>query len=407
MRRQYFGTLHALDPMMLHVQSDIVVRIGVERTGQIMLVAANMDRTAKSAGLCDSSLALVHDTLAVTFCALKTNHGTRLSVDVESAFVEAVTLSTKHVLAMVQCLEECLGEEHSRSRRCRVFYDLLNEANGRGPGQLARLVQRMSMDSRAEDDSGRSASSAGAVHWSDDAEGEDYDKFVEEDHDDDGRRSEGAEENDGVQSDQCEADATEEQSEAEDEAPWETCKSSIHGRGMAPKKIIKASELILSEPVTLGFAVPGSVLCNNDPFMAWLPQWSSDWKHNMLFFVTRFQETYQHQLRNLHDFDRALEIDPDGLATHLSRTMAWLCHPFGIHKTGTYRLFYCAALLNHSCVPNAEAGWNPETRRLNVYALKNIPKGEEILIPYINIYQAFADRVRLLPFNECQCKVCQ
>jgi hypothetical protein len=33
--------------------------------------------------------------------------------------------------------------------------------------------------------------------------------------------------------------------------------------------------------------------------------------------------------------------------------------------------------------------------------------GEEITIGYINIYHAFADRRRLLPFDECKCEACQ
>lgn len=47
-------------------------------------------------------------------------------------------------------------------------------------------------------------------------------------------------------------------------------------------------------------------------------------------------------------------------------------------------IFYIASRLNHSCLPNAFFEWNPKSGHLTVYAIRDIQKGEEILVSYMN-----------------------
>ena len=45
-------------------------------------------------------------------------------------------------------------------------------------------------------------------------------------------------------------------------------------------------------------------------------------------------------------------------------------------------IFMESSRFNHSCVPNAYFAWNPNSHRLTVHAIENIPEGEEIFVNY-------------------------
>jgi hypothetical protein len=48
----------------------------------------------------------------------------------------------------------------------------------------------------------------------------------------------------------------------------------------------------------------------------------------------------------------------------------------------TRSVFCTGGHLNHSCIPNCNAVWNNDTKKLCVHAVRNIPAGEELRIMY-------------------------
>jgi hypothetical protein len=48
----------------------------------------------------------------------------------------------------------------------------------------------------------------------------------------------------------------------------------------------------------------------------------------------------------------------------------------------TKSIFYNYSRLNHSCMPNCHAAWNPDTKMLTVHAVNDIRAGEELCITY-------------------------
>jgi hypothetical protein len=81
-------------------------------------------------------------------------------------------------------------------------------------------------------------------------------------------------------------------------------------------------------------------------------------------------------------------------------------------RPGEAALFLDAARLNHSCDPNCYPAWNPELGRLTLHAIREIERGDEILICYdIDRYllKPRVERQRGLKdcFNfDCNCQAC-
>ncbi|KAJ7074637.1 hypothetical protein C8F01DRAFT_971488 [Mycena amicta] len=68
-----------------------------------------------------------------------------------------------------------------------------------------------------------------------------------------------------------------------------------------------------------------------------------------------------------------------------------------------------ASLINHSCKPNADLAWDPDSFSLSLHALFPISKGQEITRPYINEIQPRAARQELLESQYsfvCKCPSC-
>jgi len=71
-------------------------------------------------------------------------------------------------------------------------------------------------------------------------------------------------------------------------------------------------------------------------------------------------------------------------------------------------VFLNIARLNHSCRPNAKHSWNKNTKQQTVYALRNIPAGEEITLSYLD-GGASKERQESLLQNfhfRCKCDLC-
>jgi len=62
-------------------------------------------------------------------------------------------------------------------------------------------------------------------------------------------------------------------------------------------------------------------------------------------------------------------------------------------------VFPTIARLNHSCLPNAHYAWNEKLSMGTVHVTKQIKKGDEICISYIDLYNDFNIRSKLLEKN--------
>ena len=63
---------------------------------------------------------------------------------------------------------------------------------------------------------------------------------------------------------------------------------------------------------------------------------------------------------------------------------------FGIYSTNAHQMdsdhsgiFLEVSRFNHSCSPNARYSWNPDIKRMRVYALRDIACGDEIFVSYL------------------------
>ncbi|KAI9809216.1 MAG: hypothetical protein M1825_002507 [Sarcosagium campestre] len=72
-------------------------------------------------------------------------------------------------------------------------------------------------------------------------------------------------------------------------------------------------------------------------------------------------------------------------------------------------VFLEASLINHSCSPNSLTTWNTNLQKMTLHAIRDISKGDEITISYLNHYAERAARqCRLwIWFHfECHCELC-
>jgi len=67
---------------------------------------------------------------------------------------------------------------------------------------------------------------------------------------------------------------------------------------------------------------------------------------------------------------------------------------------------YDATLLNHSCRPNVVATYDWESEEIQVVAVKNVTKGEELTMSYINVWATRKVREERLGFS-CNCAECR
>lgn len=96
-------------------------------------------------------------------------------------------------------------------------------------------------------------------------------------------------------------------------------------------------------------------------------------------------------------------------------------NPFlGIYSTNAYEtdsgsggIFLEVSRFNHSCSPNARTSWNPDIKRMRIYALRDIAVGDEIFVSYLasrNVYgSSRAERQNRLMKKymfTCACAAC-
>lgn len=75
-------------------------------------------------------------------------------------------------------------------------------------------------------------------------------------------------------------------------------------------------------------------------------------------------------------------------------------------------VFFRAGRLNHSCVPNCHAAWDPDLQMLCVHAIREIQRGEELYIHYDAFDLFFARQGKRIAQQrekygfDCSCPAC-
>ena len=75
----------------------------------------------------------------------------------------------------------------------------------------------------------------------------------------------------------------------------------------------------------------------------------------------------------------------------------------------TEAIFPKGSRLNHSCNPNCVQSWNTITDRFHIHALREIKKGEELTIYYVDGRLSFQERqeqLKIRNYFDCYCSVC-
>ncbi|TKA72354.1 hypothetical protein B0A55_06759, partial [Friedmanniomyces simplex] len=184
---------------------------------------------------------------------------------------------------------------------------------------------------------------------------------------------------------------------------WRSFTSPTHGQGLCAARDIEECELIMSE--IAGYDIPGDVYHDQHSLLDELHFYSQELKVAMMKMTKSPTWGYGRPLDNEQDFDRALQEDLGKVLRHTQKILESLCFPF-VKGHAFYRLCPRVWRINHSCEPNAEASWNPETKCFSIRALAPIWKSQEITVSYVSMYQDNHARWKALGFK-CNCKVCR
>lgn len=120
-------------------------------------------------------------------------------------------------------------------------------------------------------------------------------------------------------------------------------------------------------------------------------------------------QAFANQLRKKHmPFERIRPLDYHNGAIVLA---IWENNSFLLNKTGEYGsgIFEDASRINHSCQQNAAHTWDEKLGHETVHALRDISKGEEITISYVQPIQATSVRqaqLREIYGFTCDCSAC-
>ncbi|KAJ5312805.1 hypothetical protein N7508_003635 [Penicillium antarcticum] len=97
------------------------------------------------------------------------------------------------------------------------------------------------------------------------------------------------------------------------------------------------------------------------------------------------QSGFANQLRGLNQdqmqafFDLQNRYSEDGLIEGIMKTNG-ICSESDANTAG---IFLLCSRFNHSCLANAVYSWNTTNSYKTIYAVKNIPQGEEITVSYL------------------------
>lgn len=80
-----------------------------------------------------------------------------------------------------------------------------------------------------------------------------------------------------------------------------------------------------------------------------------------------------------------------------------------IHGRRWSSVFLLASRFSHSCLPNAESRWYPDSNTLSVHAVKDLTPGQEVTVSYVPLdmeREARLSELRRKYDFECRCEAC-
>ncbi|KAK5714002.1 hypothetical protein LTR15_010908 [Elasticomyces elasticus] len=183
--------------------------------------------------------------------------------------------------------------------------------------------------------------------------------------------------------------------------PWRRFASPIHDIDLCAARDIQPSERIMSQD-SVHNLVGGALDDASGLYNELLSDKDSDAAVIAMLSVTKIAPVkYTMPLSTVGEFRRAFDANGMAFSKYLLKHVLKRYYFPYVKESDVYRLVKRAWQLNHSCAPNAEAAWNGPGQRLEVRALRAIKKGEEITIPYVDIYQKTAKRWLALGFPCC------
>ncbi|KAK3625030.1 hypothetical protein LTR56_020674 [Elasticomyces elasticus] len=187
--------------------------------------------------------------------------------------------------------------------------------------------------------------------------------------------------------------------------PWRRFASPIHAIGLCAARDIQPFERIMSQDSIHNLG-GGAFDDASGLYNELLSDKDSDAAVIAMLSVTKIAPVkYTMPVSTVDEFRRAFDANGMALSEYMPKHLVTRCYFPYVKGSDVCRLVSRACQLNHSCAPNAEAAWNGPGQRLEVRALRAIKKGEEITIPYVDIYQKAPRRWLSLGFP-CSCTVC-
>ena len=141
----------------------------------------------------------------------------------------------------------------------------------------------------------------------------------------------------------------------------------------------------------------GSLILSDTPILKIEKPYSNHFilKHfEALPLPTRFQYT------SLSCPDRSDDVS----ATDVVRIFDANCFNIGTHSA----VFFTATRFNHSCLPNTYYSWNAPHNKIELHAMVDVPRGEELTICYCHPFLTRQERIaELRMYNfRCTCPAC-
>ncbi|KAF2488213.1 hypothetical protein BDY17DRAFT_307471 [Neohortaea acidophila] len=185
------------------------------------------------------------------------------------------------------------------------------------------------------------------------------------------------------------------------------------GWGVFTCNALKRGTLIIKEPPLIAIAT-------DSPSDAWLPYCRLgknktkvyDSLHSYANPGLALEQLSRQYLLELDDFVEGEEYVNALVAEHVRVMSIFAVNQMSITPTGR-GVFANTSRLNHSCVPNAYACWNPTQQQMTVYAIRDILPGEELCVSYSDGDAQFAisiirqEQLGWLYNFRCTCPACE
>ncbi|CAJ1432235.1 unnamed protein product [Effrenium voratum] len=157
--------------------------------------------------------------------------------------------------------------------------------------------------------------------------------------------------------------------------------------------------------VALRDLCPGELVAEEAPALQWS---GAEDEEELQLAAADLSEEQRRRLLDLEDTFAESEADKTLLG--IASTNAFQAgEQEGYEERDSRVLYLELSRFNHSCRPNCEGSWDSREGRLQIYACRDIPAGEELCIYYVDVRMPTAERQeRMRSFGfQCSCTACQ